>query len=313
MFVCTGNTCRSPFAEKLLEKMLKKKYGEEAEDFKISSAGTYAFSGVKPPPNAIQTAREYGVDLSGHRSRSIHLSMLEGSDIVLCMTSHHKTQLVAKFPWFEDRIFVLREYAGMEPSEDPETGQVNYNIIDPIGQGREVYHKVFGQIKDAIEKIIEKWETDREFKTNVLQTYRVAIGADHAGFPLKQNLIQYLQELGHEVEDFGVETDEHSVDYPDYARPVAEAVARGEFDFGVLVCGSGVGTDIVANRVKNARSVLARDVFTAKMSRSHNNTNILSLGARFTAATLAREILRVWLSTPFEGGRHERRVRKIDQ
>lgn len=139
---------------------------------------------------------------------------------------------------------------------------------------------------------------------------RIAIGADHAGYALKTILIAHLQAQGIEVMDLGTHSPD-SVDYPDYARAVAEAVARGEADYGVLICGTGVGMSIAANKVPGIRAAAVSDVYTAKMSRAHNNANILCLGGRVVGPGLAQEILDVWLRTPFEGGRHERRIAKI--
>ncbi|MFN3930053.1 MAG: ribose 5-phosphate isomerase B [Thermoflexus sp.] len=141
---------------------------------------------------------------------------------------------------------------------------------------------------------------------------RIAIGADHAGYTLKETLVAYLRERGIEVMDFGTHGPD-SVDYPDYARPVAEAVARGEADFGVLICGTGVGMSITANKVPGIRAAAVSDVYSARMSRAHNDANILCLGGRVVGPGLAIEILETWLRTPFEGGRHQRRIEKIRQ
>jgi len=141
---------------------------------------------------------------------------------------------------------------------------------------------------------------------------RIAIGADHAGYSLKETLAAYLRERGVEVLDFGTHGPD-AVDYPDYARVVAEAVARGEADFGVLICGTGVGMSITANKVPGIRAAAVSDVYSAKMSRAHNDANILCLGGRVVGPGLAIEILETWLRTPFEGGRHARRLEKIRQ
>jgi ribose 5-phosphate isomerase B len=139
---------------------------------------------------------------------------------------------------------------------------------------------------------------------------RIAIGADHAGFALKQQLIGVLQELGHEVEDFGTH-DDTPVDYPPICASVARAVVAGRADRGIVLGGSGQGEQIAANKVAGARAALCNDLYTARLSRSHNDANVLSMGGRIVAAGLAREILTVWLNTPFEGGRHQRRVDQL--
>ncbi len=141
---------------------------------------------------------------------------------------------------------------------------------------------------------------------------RIAIGADHAGYALKETLVAYMREQGLEVLDFGTHGPD-SVDYPDYARVVAEAVARGEADFGVLICGTGIGMSIAANKVPGVRAAAISDVYSARMSRAHNDANILCMGGRVVGPGLAIEILETWLRTPFEGGRHARRLEKIRQ
>ena len=141
---------------------------------------------------------------------------------------------------------------------------------------------------------------------------KIAIGADHAGFELKNQLGDVLRQTGHEVCDFGTNSAE-STDYPDYALRVAKAVASEAAERGVLVCGSGVGMSIAANKVRGVRAALGVTPEEVRLTRAHNDSNVLTLGARFTDPALARELLQVFLETPFEGGRHERRVAKISQ
>ncbi|MDM5340808.1 ribose 5-phosphate isomerase B [Fictibacillus enclensis] len=139
---------------------------------------------------------------------------------------------------------------------------------------------------------------------------RVAIGSDHAGVELRQEIIEMMQEMGMEVFDVGCEYST-SVDYPDYAIPVAEMVARNEADRGILICGTGIGMSITANKVKGIRCALVHDLFSAKATRLHNDSNVLAMGERVIGPGLALEIAKVWLTTEYEGGRHGRRVGKI--
>ena len=136
---------------------------------------------------------------------------------------------------------------------------------------------------------------------------KIAIGCDHGGFNLKNKIIEYLSKKGVEVKDFGTYTIE-SCDYPVIAKEVAKEVAAGNFDNGILVCGTGLGMSLVANKVKGIRAVTCFDATTARMSKSHNNANILCLGERITGEYLALDIVETWLKTDFEGGRHKRRV-----
>ena len=140
----------------------------------------------------------------------------------------------------------------------------------------------------------------------------IALGADHAGWGLKEALKAWLIETGHQILDFGTHSPE-SVDYPDYALQVAESVASGKAERGLLVCGTGIGMAMTANKVPGIRAALCSDPFMARMSREHNDANILTLSGRLMDKELGLEILRMWLSTEFAGGRHERRLGKIAQ
>ena len=139
---------------------------------------------------------------------------------------------------------------------------------------------------------------------------RIAFGSDHAGFLLKQHLIGFVESLGHETIDFGTENEE-PVDYPLYCASAARAVVNGDADRGMVFGGSGQGEQLAANKVKGARAALCNDLFTARLSRLHNDANVLSMGGRIVAFGLAEEIVRVWLETEFEGGRHVRRLEQI--
>lgn len=139
---------------------------------------------------------------------------------------------------------------------------------------------------------------------------RVHLGSDHAGFAMKQELKEYIRSLGHEVTDVGPES-EDSVDYPVYAHVVGRAVASGEADFGVLVCGSGLGMAIAANKIEGVRAVQVTDPEFARMARLHNDANVLTLAGRYTDLPLAQRIIDVFFGTAFEGGRHQRRVDMI--
>ena len=140
----------------------------------------------------------------------------------------------------------------------------------------------------------------------------IAIGSDHAGFELKEAVRKYLESQEIAIKDFGTFSTD-SVDYPDYAYAVASAVAKGEFDRGILICGTGLGMSIVANKVKGIRAAECTTPYLAEMSRRHNDANVLTLGGRVLSAEEAQKIVRAWLETQFEGGRHQRRVDKIHQ
>ncbi len=139
----------------------------------------------------------------------------------------------------------------------------------------------------------------------------ILIASDHAAFDLKQHLVAFLKEMHHEVGDLGVDQIE-SVDYPDFAHRLAEGVQRGDGVQGILICGTGLGMSMAANRHAGIRAALCHDAYTAAMARKHNDANVLCLGARVLGVGVAEQVVRVFLSTPFEGGRHQRRVDKIE-
>jgi len=139
---------------------------------------------------------------------------------------------------------------------------------------------------------------------------KIAIGSDHAGVELKCELVKLFNEMGADVLDVGTYSSE-SVDYPDFGDKVATAVSKGEVERGVLICGTGIGMSIVANKFRNIRAALCSEPFSARMSRLHNDANILVIGGRVTGVELAKDIAKVWMETPFEGGRHANRLHKI--
>jgi len=139
---------------------------------------------------------------------------------------------------------------------------------------------------------------------------KIAIGCDHAALDRKAEVIEFLSKNGHEVKDFGTYTKD-SVDYADIAFPLCEAVAAGEFDRGILICGTGIGMSICANKVKGVRCALCSESFSARMTRKHNDTNVLCMGARTIGTEVALDVVDTWITTEFEGGRHARRIEKI--
>lgn len=140
----------------------------------------------------------------------------------------------------------------------------------------------------------------------------IAIASDHAGREMKEDLKEFLESIDVDVVDMGV-NDDKSVDYPDYGIPLAEKVSKGEVPRGVLVCGTGIGMSILANKFKGVRAALVNDVFTARMAKEHNNANILVIGGRVVGKGLAREMLKTWIDAKFEGGRHQSRLDKITE
>jgi ribose 5-phosphate isomerase B len=139
---------------------------------------------------------------------------------------------------------------------------------------------------------------------------RLAVGSDHAGLALKQQLVEHCKKAGHDVEDVGTHTDA-SCDYPDFALAVSQRVVDGKADLGLLVCGTGIGMSMTANKVSGIRAAVLSEPFSARMAREHNDANVLCLGGRFTAPALAHDMVKAWLTAECQGDRHRRRVKKI--
>lgn len=141
---------------------------------------------------------------------------------------------------------------------------------------------------------------------------KIAIGSDHVGIDMRKEIINYLSELGHEVNDFGAYTSERT-DYPIYGKKVADGVASGQYDAGVLICGTGIGISISANKVKGIRAAVCSEPYSAKLSKEHNNSNIIAFGSRVVGVDLAKMIVKEWLDAKYEGGRHSNRINMISK
>jgi ribose 5-phosphate isomerase B len=306
LLICTGNTCRSSIAEAILRDMLKKY--EASGRLKISSAGLAAQEGSGASQGAIEVMREYGIDLAQHRSRQLTLDMLQCADLVLTMTPTHKNIVVEMSPdEKKSNVFTLYEFA----TDGKDTVS---RIVDPFGGDIDVYRKCSGEIwtvlKSALDKIVRYLNLDEEEVDSMTGSKRLCMGSDHGGYELKEHIKSFFDELGVEYDDFGTFC-EDCVDYPDIGLQVAKAVARGDYKRGLLFCGTGIGMSIIANKVEGIRAALCHDVFSARASREHNDSNILVMGGRIIGKGLARLIVEEWLSTEFLGGRHERRIGKI--
>ncbi|MGA2030403.1 MAG: serine hydroxymethyltransferase [Verrucomicrobiota bacterium] len=303
LFVCTGNVCRSPMAEGLFRKAASGR-GE----FNVFSAGIGAMDGQPPTSHSVQAMSELGIDISGQRSRMLTAELVRQADYIFGMTHSHVDTIGLLYPQAAEKTFLLREFDdALDPFEK--------DISDPIGSPYEVYVNCRDQIEQGITSLLKFMEqhdillTPHAAKTAAITNF--ALGADHGGFDLKEALKKYLQSLGLSIADFGAKTKDPADDYPDFAQPVAEAVAAGQAELGLLVCTSGVGIYIAANKIPGARAGQAFDEKDADLMRRHNDVNVLCLAGN-TAPELAKKILDTFIAGKFEGGRHERRVNKLD-
>lgn len=319
LFVCSGNTCRSPMAAAFAIDYLA---GRQVDNVEVISAGSAAAQGDPASPEAMAVMAEYRLDLSGHRSRRLTREMVEGADLILTMTGHLREDLRHCWPERSGAIFTLKEYAaGGTASES------GGDVPDPFMQGLERYRDCAADLKPSVTAAIDRFLHGRlegglgaEGKGGFMSKrcrmlegcgLRIALGSDHAGYYLKEEIKAFLVEKGIEHQDFGVFSTESS-DYPDLALKVAEAIAGRHCDRGILTCGTGIGVAITANKVPGIRAALCHDVFSARASREHNDANVLTMGGRVIGPGLARDIVEVWLTSEFAGGRHLKRLDKID-
>ena len=296
LFVCTGNTCRSPMAEGIARQVLA-----DNGNWRIVSAGTGAINGQPPSPNAVKAMRLSGVDISGHRSQMVNARLVEEATLIVGLTRSHVDNLLYLYPQASTKTFTLGQF-------DTRLRPKDQDIADPIGGSIDEYLSCRDQIKSGIEALLA---------SPVLQPLRptaqtaFAVGSDHAGFELKQELLGELRSLGFSYEDVGTHSKE-STDYPDYAHEVSHRVASGQASLGLLCCSTGIGMSMAANKVEGIRAALVTSEEMARLTRQHNDANVLCLGARNNSVDECRKILHAFLDARFEGGRHERRIHKIE-
>jgi glycine hydroxymethyltransferase len=302
LFVCTGNVCRSPMAEGLFKQAVR---GRGA--YRVISAGVGAVDGQRASDHAVTALRALGLDISNHRSRHLTADIVAQADYIFGMTHSHVDAIMLLYPQAAEKTFLLREF-------DETLDAYENDISDPIGGSYEVYCNCRDQIEQGIASMLKFIEQTSVTPPGVSQAptkQTIAIGADHGGFDLKQALKSHLQSKGWVVTDYGT-TSKDSTDYPDFAHLVGYAVADNKNEFGILVCTSGVGMSITANKIPGVRAALVFDEEMAGMARQHNDANVLCIGSKNTDAETARRMVDAFLTAKFEGGRHERRVNKME-
>jgi RpiB/LacA/LacB family sugar-phosphate isomerase len=278
-------------------------------DFRVVSAGLGAMDGQPPTHFSVEAMREIGLDISHQHSRALTAEMVRDSDYIFGMTHSHVDTVALLYPQYAEKAFLLREFdETLEPYEK--------DISDPIGSPYDVYVECRNQIGLGVASILKFMEQQNLLAKTEDRPAAVpanfALGADHGGLELKETLKAWLREKGLMVEDFGAFSKDTGDDYPDFARPVAQAVAAGKAELGLLVCTSGVGMCITANKVPGVRAALAGDAEVAARSREHNDVNVLCLSGNRLTADAGKKILEAFINARFAGGRHERRVLKME-
>ena len=302
LFVCTGNICRSPMAEGLFRNAVR---GRKA--FEALSAGVGAIDGMPPSENAVRAMRELGIDITHQRSHSLSPELIAKADYIFGMTHSHVDAISLLYPHAAEKTFLLREF-------DDTLDIYEKDISDPIGGSLDVYANCRDQIEQGIASMLNFLDQTAGAESgaeNDSAKGTIALGSDHGGLALKEVVKEHLKVLGMRVLDMGTHSTD-STDYPEYGRVASQAVADGQAEFGILFCTTGVGMSMVANKVSGVRAALVFDSATARLAREHNDANVLCLAGRSTKPEEAKRMVESFISARFEGGRHERRVRKIE-
>ena len=252
--------------------------------------------------------RELGIDISGQRSRALTSDLVRQADYIFGMTHGHVDTIGLLYPAAADKTFLLREFDDSVPPYEKD-------IPDPIGCSYDIYVHCREQIEQGIASLLKFMEQHETLQAPAAETnapVHFAIGADHGGFDLKESAQEAPGGARADGERFRRHAKDPADDYPDFAQPAAEAVADGRAELGLLVCTSGVGIYITANKVPGVRAGQAFDEKDAELMRRHNDVNVLCLGGQHTQPEQAKKILEAFIAAKFEGGRHERRVNKLD-
>lgn len=300
LFVCTGNVCRSPMAEGIFRRAVQGR-----GDYRVISAGLGALEGQPPSAHAVAAVKELGIDISNQRSRMLTPELVQQADYIFGMTHSHIDTVMLLFPFAAEKTFLLREF-------DETLDQFEKDISDPIGGSYDVYLNCRDQIEQGIASLLrflEQGQPIPEVATG--RPAAVALGADHGGYELKEALKEHLQIQGLSVVDFGANSKE-SCDYTDFAQAVSQSILQRQAEFGVLICTTGIGMSMAANKIPGVRAALVSDEQTAAQARRHNDANILCLAGKSTGPQQAARIMDAFLNAKFEGGRHERRLSKME-
>ena len=297
LVVCTGNTCRSPMAEAILRKMLADTGRSRC---RVISAGVSAANGYPASVEAVSACAELGIDLSAFRSAALTEQLVSSSDLILVMSNRHRQYIREYFPEAESRTFLVGEFSEISGTAE---------VADPVGAPVQVFRKTAEALVGFLKNFVQKLPDLRKRQERSVSDF--VVGADHRGITLKTSLLSILDSLHLSWEDVGA-FDTEASDYPKFAFAVGAKVAKGEAKRGALVCGTGLGMAIAANKVRGVRAGVISTPHLAKMSRTHNNSNVIVMDENTSIPDL-EQIIRVWWDSEFEGGRHGRRVALITE
>lgn len=297
-FVCTGNSCRSPIAEGLLKKFAAEQQPDES--VRVISSGISAVDGMPASEGAIKMLEQREASLDEFHSQQLTEALAEDSDLLIVMEQFHREYIEESFPTCADKVRLLGQF--LYPNGPLE-------IPDPVGGDDTVFESVTAMIEDAIRNMMKDWDFFKE-RFSVSRQLVVALGADHRGYKRKEETKERLQKNGYLVIDSGTSSEE-SCDHPEYALQTAELVALGRADRGILICGSGHGMVISANKVLGVRAVFPVNVEHARMSRYHNNSNVLCVGVDVMDEQTMNDMADAWLAAEFLGGKYQRRINII--
>lgn len=288
IIVSTNNTCRSFLAESVLRQYLRNAHQWDVE---VVSRGLVVLFPEPVHVKAADMVKKSGIEILDFQSAQLMQEEVEQSDLILTMTEEQKEKVLEEYHGYKE-VATMNEYARVEGA-----------VIDPYGMEDDDYERCFLQITRLVKKIWEERLGGNEM---------IGIGSDHGGYALKQAVIRHLEEKGYAVKDYGCFSEE-SCDYPVYGKAVAEAVKSGEVKQGILICGTGIGISITANKIPGIRAALCSDTFSARATREHNDANILAMGARVVGEGLALDIVDTFLETKFSNDeRHIRRIHMIE-
>ncbi|RJP24449.1 MAG: RpiB/LacA/LacB family sugar-phosphate isomerase [Candidatus Omnitrophota bacterium] len=299
LIVCTGNSCRSPIAEALLRKRLEESH--LAANVEVLSAGTVAVGGMPASMGAIQSVKKRDALLDGFRSRILSPDLCEDSHLLLVMEHEHRYFIEELYPASADKVLLLGSFL---------PHQFDDEIPDPVGGDQKLFDEIADLIDVAINGLIKEWKSLEE--RFFMNTMVIAIGADHRGFRIKEFVKQILVGDGIQWIDCGTNS-EQSCDHPDFAFKVGELVSARKSDRGILICSTGHGMALSANKVPGVRAILPINEEHAVLSRTHNNANVLVLASDFMQRDDIERIVKTWLATQFLGGKYQRRIKKISE